>query len=121
MFARRRPRSRARWSTACLGIIRGQGGRLLHPGGGVHPLEAKNDKKIYDFNYRAVKESIERALKGQPKIDQVISQAKTASIRSPVVRTRLDLPGSRLIPRRGRAAPSTAFRALRRLIVEHEP
>src|SRR5437667_9726619 len=34
--------------------------------------EAKNDKKIYDFNYRAVKESIERALKGQPKIDQVI-------------------------------------------------
>src|SRR5712671_6316622 len=41
--------------------------------------EAKNDKKIFDFNYRAVKESIERALKGQPKIDQVISQAKTAS------------------------------------------
>src|SRR5437899_3569110 len=41
--------------------------------------EAKNDKKIYDFNYRAVKESIERALKGQPKIDQVISQAKTAT------------------------------------------
>src|SRR5947208_6937059 len=41
--------------------------------------EAKDDQKIYDFNYRAVKESIERALKGQPKIDQVISQAKTAS------------------------------------------
>src|SRR6266705_788455 len=41
--------------------------------------EAKNDKKIFDFNYRAVKESIERALKGQPKIDQIISQAKTAS------------------------------------------
>src|ERR1700704_3576822 len=41
--------------------------------------EAKNDKKIFDYNYRAVKESIERALKGQPKIDQVISQAKTAS------------------------------------------
>ena len=41
--------------------------------------EAKNDKKIYDFNYRATKESIERALKGQPKVDTVISQAKTAS------------------------------------------
>jgi len=41
--------------------------------------EAKNDKKIFDYNYRATKESIERALKGQPKIDQVISQAKTAS------------------------------------------
>src|ERR1051325_5029142 len=41
--------------------------------------EAKNDKKIYDFNYRAVKESIERALKGQPKVDPGISQAKAAS------------------------------------------
>ncbi len=41
--------------------------------------QAKNDKKIFDFNYRAVKESIERALKGQPRIDTVISQAKTAS------------------------------------------
>src|SRR5713101_3932713 len=41
--------------------------------------EAKNDKKIFDFNYRAVKESIERALKGQPKIDTVITQAKTAT------------------------------------------
>jgi len=47
---------------------------------GVIPRDkAKNDKKIFDFNYRAVKESIERALKGQPKVDQVISQAKTAS------------------------------------------
>src|SRR5437867_13365671 len=41
--------------------------------------EAKNDKKIFDFNYRATKESIERALKGQPKIDTVIAQAKTAT------------------------------------------
>src|SRR5881396_3580586 len=41
--------------------------------------QAKNDKKIFDFNYRAVKESIERALKGQPKVDAVISGAKTAT------------------------------------------
>ena len=41
--------------------------------------QAKNDKKIYDFNYRATKESIERALKGQPRIDAVISGAKTAT------------------------------------------
>src|SRR5207249_7668053 len=27
--------------------------------------QAKNDKKIFDFNYRAVKESIERALKNR--------------------------------------------------------
>src|SRR5437762_4594669 len=41
--------------------------------------QAKNDKKIFDFNYRAVKESIERALKGQPRVDAVISGAKTAT------------------------------------------
>jgi 5,6,7,8-tetrahydromethanopterin hydro-lyase len=41
--------------------------------------EAKNDKKIYEFNYRATRESIERALKGQPKVDAVISGAKTAT------------------------------------------
>src|SRR5947209_11190414 len=31
--------------------------------------EAKNDKKIFDFNHRATKESIERALKGQPRVE----------------------------------------------------
>ena len=41
--------------------------------------EAKNEKKIFDFNYRATKESIERALKNQPKVDAVISGAKTAT------------------------------------------
>src|SRR5437773_9986324 len=41
--------------------------------------DAKDDKKIFDFNYRATKESIERALKGQPRVDTVIAQAKTAS------------------------------------------
>lgn len=40
--------------------------------------QAKDDKKIYTFNYKATKESIERALKGQPKVDAVISGAKTA-------------------------------------------
>src|ERR1700693_4523174 len=34
--------------------------------------DAKDDKKIYDFNYRATKESISRALKGTPKADEVI-------------------------------------------------
>ncbi len=41
--------------------------------------EAKNEKKIFDYNYRATKESIERALKNQPKVDAVISGAKTAT------------------------------------------
>lgn len=40
--------------------------------------EAKDNKKIYDYNYRATKESIARALKGQPTVDTVVSQKDTA-------------------------------------------
>jgi 5,6,7,8-tetrahydromethanopterin hydro-lyase len=40
--------------------------------------DAKDDKKIFDFNYRATKESIERALKHLPTIDTIIQGAKTA-------------------------------------------
>jgi 5,6,7,8-tetrahydromethanopterin hydro-lyase len=40
--------------------------------------DAADDKKIFDYNYRATKESIERALKKLPSIDTVISGAKTA-------------------------------------------
>ena len=39
---------------------------------------AADDKKIYKFNYQAVKESIERALKGLPTVDQVLTGSKTA-------------------------------------------
>src|SRR6267142_1913543 len=38
----------------------------------------KGDKKIYQFNYTAVKESIARALKGTPTIDEVLSKYKAA-------------------------------------------
>ena len=41
--------------------------------------EAEDDKKIYKFNYQATKESIERALKGKPSVDEVLSGAKTAT------------------------------------------
>jgi 5,6,7,8-tetrahydromethanopterin hydro-lyase len=41
--------------------------------------QAKDDKKIFKFNYQATKESIERALKGQPTLDAVIAGAKTAT------------------------------------------
>ena len=41
--------------------------------------EAADDKKIYKFNYQAVKESIERALKGKPTVDEVLSASKTAT------------------------------------------
>jgi 5,6,7,8-tetrahydromethanopterin hydro-lyase len=40
--------------------------------------EAKDDQKIYDFNYQATKESIQRALAGQPGVDEVITRSKTA-------------------------------------------
>ena len=41
--------------------------------------EAVDDKKIYKFNYQATKESIERALKGKPSVDEVLSGARTAT------------------------------------------
>jgi 5,6,7,8-tetrahydromethanopterin hydro-lyase len=43
--------------------------------------EAEDDKKIYDWNYEAVKLSIARALGGEPSIDKVL--ADTPSARHP--------------------------------------
>jgi 5,6,7,8-tetrahydromethanopterin hydro-lyase len=40
--------------------------------------QAEVDKKIYDFNYQATKESIERALQGKPTIDEVLQRYKAA-------------------------------------------
>jgi 5,6,7,8-tetrahydromethanopterin hydro-lyase len=40
--------------------------------------QAENDKKIYDFNYQATKESIERALAHKPTVDEVLSKYKAA-------------------------------------------
>jgi 5,6,7,8-tetrahydromethanopterin hydro-lyase len=41
--------------------------------------EAADDKKIFKFNYEATKQSIERALKGKPTMDEVLAGAKTAT------------------------------------------
>ena len=40
--------------------------------------QAEDDKKIYQFNYQAVKESIARALKGTPKVADVIAKKDAA-------------------------------------------
>jgi 5,6,7,8-tetrahydromethanopterin hydro-lyase len=40
--------------------------------------EAADDRKIYDYNYQATKESIERALKGKPTVNEVLAGSKTA-------------------------------------------
>jgi 5,6,7,8-tetrahydromethanopterin hydro-lyase len=40
--------------------------------------DAKDKKKIYDYNYEATKLAIKRALAGEPKIDEVLAKRKTA-------------------------------------------
>ena len=40
--------------------------------------DATDDKKIYDYNYEAVKLSIARAMKGEPSIDQVLADTPAA-------------------------------------------
>ena len=40
--------------------------------------QASDNKKIYDYNYRATKEAIQRAMKGQPSIETVLSQKDSA-------------------------------------------
>ena len=40
--------------------------------------DAADDKKIYDYNYQATKESIARALGGKPAVADVITGSKTA-------------------------------------------
>ena len=40
--------------------------------------QAESDKKIYDYNYQATKESIARALGKQPSVAEVIAGSKTA-------------------------------------------
>jgi 5,6,7,8-tetrahydromethanopterin hydro-lyase len=42
----------------------------------IHPA-AKDDIKIYQFNYEATKLSIQRAMRGEPKIDEIISKKDT--------------------------------------------
>jgi 5,6,7,8-tetrahydromethanopterin hydro-lyase len=40
--------------------------------------DASDDQKIYDYNYQATKESIQRALGNKPSMAEVLSQSKSA-------------------------------------------
>jgi 5,6,7,8-tetrahydromethanopterin hydro-lyase len=40
--------------------------------------DAKDDQKIYDYNYAATKEALQRALANKPTVNEVIAGAKTA-------------------------------------------
>jgi 5,6,7,8-tetrahydromethanopterin hydro-lyase len=43
----------------------------------IHP-KAKNDTKIYQYNYDATKLAIARAMKGEPKIEEILAKKDTA-------------------------------------------
>ncbi len=43
----------------------------------IHP-QAKDDAKIYQFNYEATKMAIKNAMKGEPKIDEILAKKDTA-------------------------------------------
>ena len=40
--------------------------------------EAADDNKIYDYNYRATKEALQRALANKPSVQEVVAGSKTA-------------------------------------------
>src|SRR5207245_2531647 len=40
--------------------------------------DAKDNDKIYKYNYEATKLSIQRAMKGEPKIDEILAKKDTA-------------------------------------------
>jgi 5,6,7,8-tetrahydromethanopterin hydro-lyase len=40
--------------------------------------DASDDKKIQEYNYKATKESIARAVKGEPKVSEVVAQRDSA-------------------------------------------
>ena len=47
--------------------------------GAVHPLlDAKDDNKIYQFNYEATKRAIASAMKGELKIEEITAKRTTA-------------------------------------------
>ena len=43
----------------------------------IHPA-AKDDGKIYQYNYDATKLAIQRAMKGEPKIEEILAKKDTA-------------------------------------------
>ena len=44
----------------------------------IHWDAAKDDTKIYQYNYEATKRPIQRAMKNEPKIDEILAKKDTA-------------------------------------------
>src|SRR6516165_4774057 len=59
-------------------IPRSQVEDLVIVGGVFIHWQAKDDTKIYEYNYEATKLSIQRAMRGEPKIDEILSKKDTA-------------------------------------------
>jgi 5,6,7,8-tetrahydromethanopterin hydro-lyase len=43
----------------------------------IHP-KAKDDNKLYQYNYQATKQAISNAMKGEPKIEEILAKKDTA-------------------------------------------
>ena len=61
------------------GIIpKGDADNLVIVAGVFIHWDAKDDNKIYQYNYDATKLAIQRAMRGEPKIDEILAKKDTA-------------------------------------------
>ncbi len=60
------------------GVLPGDDNLCVLVGVFIH-WDADDDQKIFDYNYQATKESIERAVKGEPKSETVTSKKGSVS------------------------------------------
>ena len=67
--------------------------------------QAADNKKIYDYNYQATKESITRAMKNQPSMDEVLSKKDRPSTRSRKRSAIVAVPGRPRLPPGARGRP----------------
>ena len=59
-------------------IPKGEADNLVIVCGVFIHWDAKDDTKIYQFNYEATKQAIQRAMRGEPKIDEVLAKKDSA-------------------------------------------
>jgi 5,6,7,8-tetrahydromethanopterin hydro-lyase len=58
-------------------IAKGDVDKLVIIAGVFIHWDAKDDSKIYKYNYEATKLSIQRAMRGEPKIEEILSKKDT--------------------------------------------
>ena len=71
--------ARAVMDSVASGVIdRGRANDLCILVGVFIHWQAESDKKIYDYNYQATKEALQRALQNKPSVDEVLQRYKAA-------------------------------------------